>query len=330
MKLKKDNGAWAIIDFKYERLPTFCFHCGIIGHGERFCHLSGRRDVPVAEKPYGSWLRAGARRIAPSAGQRWVAPASNMEKQNCKALASERDTMRIEVRRESSTPNQADKGKDVMQENAKESDPMENPVTVLVEQKKRRMGDEDATLRANAQSITAPYSDHLPLQLTPVIAAPVSRCRRFCFDNMWLREETCTEIVSQSWSRTVGLDVLARIEACSRDIWSWGRKYNKDFLRKIDACKSKLEHLRPRTDTEGCREYKKTEKELLILLEQQHVYWKQRAKEHWWKGGDLNTKYFHNSVKARRRRNQIRRLKNDQGAWVETENEIGGIMVEYF
>nr|GMD80989.1 uncharacterized protein LOC109184755 [Ipomoea batatas] len=37
MKLKKDNGSWAIIDFRYERFPTFCFLCGILGHGDNFC-----------------------------------------------------------------------------------------------------------------------------------------------------------------------------------------------------------------------------------------------------------------------------------------------------
>nr|GLL27429.1 uncharacterized protein LOC109150438 [Ipomoea trifida] len=169
--------------------------------------------------------------------------------------ASGSPVMRTEVWRESSNSNPSEKGKDVIQENAIASEPTENNTWLMFFE------------GANAQSLTIPYSGHLPLLLTPVLAAPISRHRRFCFDNMWLREETCTEIVLQSWNRIVDLDVLARIEACSHDIWSWGRKYNKDFLRKIGACKSKLEHLRLRRDTEGCREYKLTKKELLTLLE---------------------------------------------------------------
>ena len=28
------------INFKYERLPTFCYICGILGHDDKHCHMS--------------------------------------------------------------------------------------------------------------------------------------------------------------------------------------------------------------------------------------------------------------------------------------------------
>ncbi|XP_019160723.1 PREDICTED: uncharacterized protein LOC109157277 [Ipomoea nil] len=187
----------------------------------------------------------------------------------------------------------------------------------MVEEKLDRILTTDTWLMlyegAAAQSLAVPYSDHLPILITPLVVNRVRRRRRFCFDNMWLREESCKEIVQQSWERTNGFDLLERIRVCSRDIWDWGRNYNRDFLRKIETCKAKLENLQARLNGVDYVEYARVEKELLILLEQQHLYWKQRAKEHWWRGGDLNTKFFHNSVKARRRRNIIRKLKNEDG-----------------
>ncbi|XP_031092172.1 uncharacterized protein LOC115996873 [Ipomoea triloba] len=68
MKLKRENGTWAFIDFRYERLPTFCFLCGVIGHGDRFCSKILHGVDLKAEKPYGAWLRAGTRRNAPTTG----------------------------------------------------------------------------------------------------------------------------------------------------------------------------------------------------------------------------------------------------------------------
>lgn len=37
MRIKKAGGEWMWIKFKYERLPSFCFYCGLIGHFEKFC-----------------------------------------------------------------------------------------------------------------------------------------------------------------------------------------------------------------------------------------------------------------------------------------------------
>jgi hypothetical protein len=57
------------VAFKYERLPWICFHCGIVGHLERFCRakLQGGAQGESSFKQYGQWLRAtdvGRRRHA--------------------------------------------------------------------------------------------------------------------------------------------------------------------------------------------------------------------------------------------------------------------------
>lgn len=38
-KIKIGNGASTLVDFKYERLQTFCFIYGKLGHPERFCDI---------------------------------------------------------------------------------------------------------------------------------------------------------------------------------------------------------------------------------------------------------------------------------------------------
>nr|GMD75064.1 uncharacterized protein LOC109174453 [Ipomoea batatas] len=77
---EKDNGSWARIDFRYEKLPTFCFLCRILGHGDNFCPKVVQGIDLMAEKPYGAWLRTGSRNSPPTSGQRWVAPESTIER----------------------------------------------------------------------------------------------------------------------------------------------------------------------------------------------------------------------------------------------------------
>ena len=55
VKNDEDERIW--VDFRYERLPIFCYICGILGHDEKHClvspveHSSGRQ--------YGEWLKVG-------------------------------------------------------------------------------------------------------------------------------------------------------------------------------------------------------------------------------------------------------------------------------
>lgn len=59
MKLFKRDKSWSWVNFKYERLHTFCFFCGFIGYSRRFCLKTRESTVPVEQYPYGAGLRAG-------------------------------------------------------------------------------------------------------------------------------------------------------------------------------------------------------------------------------------------------------------------------------
>lgn len=50
------------LQVQYERLPVFCFICGILGHGEANCPTRYESDFvePEGEFPFGSWMRAQA------------------------------------------------------------------------------------------------------------------------------------------------------------------------------------------------------------------------------------------------------------------------------
>lgn len=73
MKIKREGGEWSWVNFKYERLSTFCFVCGLMGHSDRDCSLvyaNPEMDIPRA---YGVWLRAPNRNTGnQNSGAKWL------------------------------------------------------------------------------------------------------------------------------------------------------------------------------------------------------------------------------------------------------------------
>ena len=63
VRLGESSQFW--VDFKYERMPIFCYLCGLVTHDENDCLVGLRRTkrMNVVDKPYGPWLRATQERL---------------------------------------------------------------------------------------------------------------------------------------------------------------------------------------------------------------------------------------------------------------------------
>lgn len=72
MKIKREGGTWSWINFKYERLSTFCFVCGKLGHSERDCNIVYANPGKEMEREYVTWLRAPGKNIKSGSGSRWL------------------------------------------------------------------------------------------------------------------------------------------------------------------------------------------------------------------------------------------------------------------
>lgn len=51
------EGVRCWLTFRYKRLSTFCYICGLIGHDDKHCGKSQQEGLK--ERQYGEWLRVG-------------------------------------------------------------------------------------------------------------------------------------------------------------------------------------------------------------------------------------------------------------------------------
>lgn len=73
-KIILPDGSSSKVNFKYERLFSFCFLCGLLGHIEKFCPVERRRfgDSPAIPRAWGPELRAPVGRGAKEGNRRWL------------------------------------------------------------------------------------------------------------------------------------------------------------------------------------------------------------------------------------------------------------------
>ena len=55
-RVASDDGEKFWVNFKYERLPTFCYLCGRLGHDDKHCRENFEHQN--TSRQYGDWLRA--------------------------------------------------------------------------------------------------------------------------------------------------------------------------------------------------------------------------------------------------------------------------------
>ncbi|XP_073025182.1 uncharacterized protein At4g02000-like [Primulina eburnea] len=71
-KIRKSNGESFLANFKYEKLGSFCFLCGCLGHTEKFCEKLFTMTNDDGNRNWGPWIRAQDRRMISSSENKWL------------------------------------------------------------------------------------------------------------------------------------------------------------------------------------------------------------------------------------------------------------------
>jgi len=89
---------------------------------------------------------------------------------------------------------------------------------------------------------------------------------------------------------TTGLPIVERLENCANDLRSWNKANKNDINQELESCRRELEWCCNHGGAAGPVQLTNLGKRMTQLMIQEDKYWRQWAKTHWYKDGDLNTK----------------------------------------
>jgi hypothetical protein len=179
-------------------------------------------------------------------------------------------------------------------------------------------------------NLLSSHSDHSPilLQCNPTIRQHYRK--EFKFENSWLKEEEIGEVVNEGWNHGEGLEIVHRLTHCADELQRWGRRKKRRFKEEIKEYEEEMERTRDKGDASNISRFQEAQRQHAKVLIQEETFWRQRAKMHWLKEGDLNTKFFHMSASARSKVKKIEKLMTDENEIVTDQEKIGEVARTYF
>ena len=159
-------------------------------------------------------------------------------------------------------------------------------------------------------------SDHSPLWVrTGTLLNSPRRPKPFKFMAAWLSHDSFGDLVKDSWSSNNAWGV--NVEAFTHAASHWNKTVFGHIQKRKNTLIRRLQGIHRALSNESNLFLEDLQKHLwreyeLILFEEESL-WAQKSRCRWLMQGDKNTRYFHLSTLARRRRNKVLALKNDEG-----------------
>jgi hypothetical protein len=180
-------------------------------------------------------------------------------------------------------------------------------------------------------------ADHCPLVLS--YSSDDWGPKPFRFNNFWLQGRDFKDIVKVTWESSIvegwmGFILKERLKSLKGAIKEWSFNSFGDAVNKKMRLVTRISVLDVKSEDVGLEEVeivkrKKLFEELWVLLKNIDALTFQRARSKWLKEGDSNTRFFHNCIKGRKRRNNVKALRTLVG-WVEGPTRVRGAVVDYF
>lgn len=173
-------------------------------------------------------------------------------------------------------------------------------------------------------------SNHSPVFLEPTKSIKAAGAKAFRFENAWLREPMCQQIVEETWYRYQNCTLQDKLKECAILLTEWGNEITGSFRNRINQCKNIMKINKGRRDRHSVNIFQQASQRLNEVYVQMEVFWKQRSKQLWLSEGDMDNKFFYAAARKRQKTNQISSLLNDDGVSIGWDSGLKEVMVQYF
>lgn len=171
-------------------------------------------------------------------------------------------------------------------------------------------------------------SDHRPLVTYFNSTGPKKR-GLFRFNRSLTDNEEITSLVDASWNSSPLASVIAKLNACRRNIIQWTKDRNEKANQLISETRVALDAALSSSlpDVPRIEALLKT---LTTAYKDEEQFWLQRSRIQWLKKGDRNTGFFHAATRTRRMQNAFSVIEDSQGAEFFEDQEIARVIAAYY
>ncbi|VFQ83814.1 unnamed protein product [Cuscuta campestris] len=195
----------------------------------------------------------------------------------------------------------------------------------------------EAFKEINLTHLSKTTSDHKPL-LIQCKEQGFKGPKPFRFLNVWTTHHSFLEVVSNYWAhspRTGGMTGFAsKLKGLKPVLAHWSKNHFGNIFKEVKD--NEIKAARAQEDFENDPTEEKRAQanlasaNLILSLNKEVDFWKQKANIKWMSEGDCNSKFFHSFVKSKRRKLAIKTIHDDQGNILTTQEDICREAIHYF
>ncbi|KAF1872494.1 hypothetical protein Lal_00016795 [Lupinus albus] len=179
-------------------------------------------------------------------------------------------------------------------------------------------------------------SDHHPLLLS--CSSGTTRSSAFKFHNMWLEHGDCRRLVEENWSlEVVGCPMFVlshKLKLLKQKLKVWNIQVFGNIHERVKRALANVAAIQEDITLRGqveelLNQEQLAQSELLLALDVEEKFWKEKARISWHSNGDRNTSFFHKLTKVRQATRALASLRDGENILVD-QDAISQHVLGYF